>query len=204
MAMLPVRAPATSGVNVTSIVHEAPAASVPGQADVNAKSPEAVIDAIVSGPLPVLASVIVCGGLVVETVREANVSDVGVSEIAGASATPVPDSVTWCGLPGASLLMMRAPAMLPGMSGVNVTLMAQLAPMPSEAGQALVCPKSPEVKIELMLSGALPAFVSVTGIAALVVNTVCDPNTIVGVDSDTAGTGVGDTVAVTVMGAGFV
>src|SRR6185503_18674244 len=104
------------------IVHEASAASDAGHADVNAKSPETVIELIANGPLPVFASVIVCGVLVVDTVRDANASDGGVSETTGVSATPVPESGTIFGLAGSSLTMLSEPEMLPGMSGVNVTL----------------------------------------------------------------------------------
>src|SRR6185369_6194491 len=106
MVTLPVRGPATSGVKVTSIVHEASAASDAGHADVNAKSPETVIELIANGPLPVFASVIVCGVLVVDTVRDANASDGGVSETTGVSATPVPESGTIFGLAGSSLTML--------------------------------------------------------------------------------------------------
>ena len=44
MVRLPLRAPATSGVKVTSIVHDPPAGTVAPHAEVNAKSPEIVID----------------------------------------------------------------------------------------------------------------------------------------------------------------
>ena len=84
MVTLPVRGPATSGVKVTSIVHEPPAATDGPQLELNAKSPEIVMDEIASGAEPVFASVTVCAGLVVETVRDANVSDVGVRLATGA------------------------------------------------------------------------------------------------------------------------
>jgi hypothetical protein len=195
----------TSGVKVTSIVHEASAASEAGHAEVNAKSPETLIELIASGPFPVLASVIVCGALVVDTVREANVSAGGVSDTTGARATPVPESgTTVVGLAGSSLRMFRDPAMLPGMSGVNVTLTVQVPAGAMLSAQVYAAPKSPLTKMLEMLSVALPVLVMTSGTGPLVVNTVWGPNAIAGVDSDTAGTGVGEIVALTVMGAGFV
>jgi hypothetical protein len=64
---VPLRVPVAVGLKVTVIGQLAPAASVLGQVLVWAKSPLAVIDVIVSGPVPVLLSVTVCGALVVPT-----------------------------------------------------------------------------------------------------------------------------------------
>ena len=80
---VPDRAPAAAGAKVTSIVHEPPDATEAGQLFVIAKSPLTVIEEIAIDPAPGLVSVTVCGGLVVETVRAANVRDEGVSESEG-------------------------------------------------------------------------------------------------------------------------
>jgi hypothetical protein len=56
------------GVKVTVIGQLAPAARVPPQVLLWAKSPLLAIDLIVSGPVPVLLSVTVCAALVVPTI----------------------------------------------------------------------------------------------------------------------------------------
>ena len=58
-----------------------------------------------------------------------------------AGARPVPLSVMDCGLPPALSVMETVPLALPLLCGVNVTLIAQLAPPASDAGQLLVCAK---------------------------------------------------------------
>src|SRR5947207_8710067 len=106
------------------------------------------MDEIVSGPLPVFASVIVCAGLVVETVREANVSEPGVSEITGAGATPVPPSRTLCGLPAALVATESEPIRVPALVGENVTLIVQVPPGAIDVGHTEACVKSPVAVIE--------------------------------------------------------
>ena len=64
----------------------------------------------------------------------------GESETA-AGAIPVPLTTTDCGLPLASSVMETAPLALPLLCGVKVTLIVQLAPLASEAGQLLACAK---------------------------------------------------------------
>jgi len=75
MVKVPVRAPATVGVNVTLIMQFAPPASVAGLIGqavapvlVSAKSPDAAMELIVSAAFPVFVSVTVCAALVVLTV----------------------------------------------------------------------------------------------------------------------------------------
>jgi len=80
---VPDRAPAAIGVKVTFIVQEAPDATEAGQLFVTAKSPLVVMEEIAIDPAPGLVSVTVCGGLVVETLRAANVREAGVSESEG-------------------------------------------------------------------------------------------------------------------------
>ena len=61
----PERAPATVGVKVTVIVHEAPAFRLAGQLVVAAKSPVTPIFMIDNGPVPVLVKVVDWDALVV-------------------------------------------------------------------------------------------------------------------------------------------
>ena len=58
-----------------------------------------------------------------------------------AGVRPVPLSVMDCGLPLALSVMETVPLALPLLWGVKVTLIVQLAPPASEAGQLLVCAK---------------------------------------------------------------
>ena len=96
--------------------------------------------------------------------------------------TPVPLSVTLCGLPAALSLIVTLAPRLPLADGVKVTLIVQLAPAASVLGlmgQVLVCAKSPAfVPATVMLvivRAAVPLFVSVTDLAALVVPTFWAP-----------------------------
>jgi len=58
-----------------------------------------------------------------------------------ALVAPVPLKLTVCGLPLALSLMVTAPFAVPLDCGVNATLMVQLAPPASEAGQLVVSAK---------------------------------------------------------------
>jgi hypothetical protein len=64
---VPVRTPPTVGVNVTLIVHSAPAATLELQVFDSAKSPPVVIALMLKALEPVLARTTVCGRLVVPT-----------------------------------------------------------------------------------------------------------------------------------------
>ena len=67
----------------------------------------------------------------------------------------------------------RAAVRVPSTAGVNLTLMLQFAPAASELPQVWVCAKSlalvPLIAMLLMVKIAVPVFLSVTGLAALVV-----------------------------------
>ena len=96
---------------------------------------------------------------------------------------PVPDSGTIWGLPAALSVIVRFPLSGPVVAGVKVTLMVQVFPgamldkvlglMGQAVAPVLVSAKPAEAAIELMVSGPVPLLVSVTGIAALVVVTIC-------------------------------
>ena len=86
-----------------------------------------------------------------------------------AAAVPAPDSATVCGLPVALSVTVIVPGWLPVAVGVNVTVMEQMAPAPTEAPQVFVSAYWAPATMLVMLSAALPELVSVTVCAALVV-----------------------------------
>ena len=65
---VPVRAPAVVGVKVTEMVQTAPVPKLVPQFCVSAKSPDAVIDAIVRAAVPELLSVTIWAALVVPSI----------------------------------------------------------------------------------------------------------------------------------------
>src|SRR5215472_3001219 len=74
----------------------------------------------------------------------------------------------------ATLLLLfsdREPVRVPVVVGTKVTLMVQLAPAASVAPQELVCAKSPEAVIPLMVRGPSPVLVKVTTWALLALPT---------------------------------
>jgi len=103
--------------------------------------------------------------------------------VAGVMArpTPVPVSVTDCGLPVALSRMLSDPLRGPIVVGVNVTLISQLefgvsATVVEHAGLALaavVTAKLPEGVNAVNVTLAFPVFVTVTCCAALVVFAFC-------------------------------
>ena len=96
-------------------------------------------------------------------------------------ALPVPDSATLCGLPAALSLTLTFAARLPVAVGLKVTEIVQVAFTASDAGQSLVCVKSPgfvPVSVTLlMVSGAVPVLRRDDVCAALVEPTICGPKT---------------------------
>jgi len=86
-------------------------------------------------------------------------------------AAPVPERATVCGLPVALSVTVIVPGWLPVAVGVNVTLMEQLAPAATEAGQVLVWAYGALAAMLVMFRAAVPELVSVTVCAALVVFT---------------------------------
>jgi len=122
------------GAKVTLIVQLPPfAATEAPQLFVATKSPLAAMLEINKGALPELVSVTGSAALVAPTEVLVKVRLVGETVTAG--ARPVRPTV--CGLPGALSAMLTAASCVPVALGVNVTLMAQLAPSASEAGQVL-------------------------------------------------------------------
>ena len=71
-------------------------------------------------------------------------------------------------------VMVNAPVMVPVVVGWKVTRMVQEAPAATLEPQVLVSEKTPVIVMLLMLSVALPVFVSVTDWGLLVVNGFCE------------------------------
>lgn len=86
---VPVRVPATMGVNVTAIVHLAPIATLMPQVSVCAKSPEVAIVVTAKAAVPELVKVNVWAELVVLSVCQAKVRLVAESVAVGTWACPV-------------------------------------------------------------------------------------------------------------------
>ena len=86
-------------------------------------------------------------------------------------ATPVPVRLTVCGLPVALSVTVMVPGWLPVAVGVKVTVMVQLAPAATEVPQVLVWAYGALAAMLVMFSAPVPALVSVTVCAALVVFT---------------------------------
>jgi len=108
----------------------------------------------------------------------ASAADVGFNVTANAvtGAVPVPLSGTLCGEVGSLSVMLRLADSAACVEGVKVTLIVQAEPAANvepELGQVLVCEKSaafvPVVAMLLMVSAAVPVFVSVTGCEGLAV-----------------------------------
>jgi hypothetical protein len=173
------REPVAVGLNVTLIVQVAPAATLPSQLFVCAKSdvfvPANAMLLIVSAEFPVLVSVTALAALVVFTIWFPNASDVGDRLTVGA-AVPVPDKLTVWGLPAALSTIVTVPVRVPATVGENVTLIVQLPPGATLAPQVLLCAKSPDAAWLVIDSGPVPVLVSVTVRALLVVPTDWFPN----------------------------
>jgi hypothetical protein len=84
--------------------------------------------------VPTLVKVTVCAELVVSITTEPKLKLVGESF----ALVPIPVSVTLCGLPAASSVMLRTAMRVPDPVGPNVTLIVQLAPATNELPQLWV------------------------------------------------------------------
>ena len=177
------RLPLAEGVKVTETVQVAFTASVAGllgQVFVCAKSaalvPANAMPLIVKGAVPLFVSVTDFAALVAPTSCDPKLKLAGDRLTAG--AVPVPLTPTLCGLPAASSLIPTLALRLPVAAGVKLTVIVQVALTASVAGpegQVFVCAKSaefvPATAMLLIVSGAVPLFVSVTDCVPLVVPT---------------------------------
>src|SRR5436305_1093931 len=163
------------------MVQFAPAAKVAGlvgqalaPALVAAKSPEVANELIVKAAVPFPDTALFRSVLVVASGWLPKPRLVGANPTAG--AVPFPLSVMICGLPPALSVSDSVPVRAPEAVGVKVTLMVQVPPAAKVAGlvgqalaPVLVAAKSSEAANELIVKAAVPVFVSVTVIGALVV-----------------------------------
>ena len=161
----PLMVPLYWGVNVTTMVQVAPPArELPQLPPVTEKSALAV-ELRVIAVVCMLVRVTVADD-VEPTAALGNVRLVGLTVI---GASPVPVSLTSCGLVPALSLKVNAPVIAPTPLGLNVTFTVQLLFAASELLQLFVSLKSPLATIEPMESGPEPEFVSFTALEALVV-----------------------------------
>lgn len=181
MVMVAERMPGAEGRNVIVIVQLAPAFTLAPQLSVRVKSPAfaplTVILVIVSVVPPLFVSVTVCAALVVLTTWPLKFTDVAESMTLG-GVVPVPLRAAVCGLPGASLATLTDALLLPAVPGPNVTVMVHVpltASVAGEAGQLLVCAKSPlfvpVIVMLVIVRASVPLFVSVMFCPLLVVPT---------------------------------
>src|SRR5579871_5168947 len=117
---------------------------------------------------PVFVMVTFCEADVVAITCEENVSVVGEGELVGRAPVPLSEAV--CGDPAALSDTVSVPVLVPVAVGVNVTLMVQSRPAPSDPPQLFVCAKSPEAVMDEIVIGAVPVLVKATCCAALVVD----------------------------------
>ena len=84
-------------------------------------------------------------------------------------------------------VIVTVPVRAPAAVGVKVTEIVQFAPAATLAPQVLVCEKSPDAAIEVMVRAAVPELVSVTVCAALVVPSVSEAKVRLAGESVTVG-----------------
>src|SRR5207245_440551 len=112
--------------------------------------------------LPVLVSVENCTALVVPTAWLPNASEAGERLATGPLdvEAPVPVRVAVCGLPVALSVTATVAVLVPEAAGVNVTLIAQVAPAATDVPHVLLWVKSPllvpVMAMLVMLSAAFP------------------------------------------------
>jgi preprotein translocase subunit SecB len=199
-----VNKPTAAGVNFTVIVQLALTATELPQVFVceNELAPTPVmlmpcpVPFKLSAAVPVFLSVTACVAGDKPTAVPANVRVVGVKLTTG--AVPVPFRVTFCGEPVALSATLTAAVNAPDATGVNFTVIVQLALAATLAPQVSVSEKEPELApvIEipnpapLRLNAPVPVFLSVTAwVAADEPTAVLTKVRVAGVKL-TAGTGV--------------
>ena len=131
-----------------------------------------------------LVTITLCTALVVLMIWAAKVSAEGEMLMPGtATPLPVPERPMLCGEPGALLTMLMLPVSAAAVSGVKVTLMAQLPAGTTggvSSGQVLVKPKSPVPVMLDITRLAVPLLERVTAVGGLVVLTVRAPKLMLG------------------------
>ncbi len=160
MVTVPVLVPVAVGLKVTLRVQLALAATLEPQVLVWEKLPLTLMLVIVRLAFPVFLSVTLCALLLVPTFCAGKVKEVGERLTTGAVPVPVRLMVWVVGL--ALSVMVTAPVRVPTAVGLKVTLKVQLPPTTTLEPQVLVWEKSPLTVMLVMLSVALPVFLSVT------------------------------------------
>ena len=137
--MAAMRVPTAEGVKVTRIVQLAPAAIELPQLFVCAKllafAPESVRLVMPNAALPGLFKTIICAGLAIPTGRLPNPRLV--AERLADTATPVPETLTVCGLPLALSATLRVALLAPLAEGAKLTDSVQWAATATELPQLL-------------------------------------------------------------------
>src|SRR4051812_34918412 len=184
--MLALRFPAAPGLKRTEIVQAAPGDRVAaiGQSLLWSKSaafvPRRAMFESVTATVPVFWNVIGTARPTVPTVCRPSLRLTGtaLTEPTTVAVVPVPVNATACDPGPASSAIVRVAVSVPVADGVNVTATEQLAVAASvwgASGQLVVPTKSsalaPLVAMPLIVSGALPEFVTVTLCAGLEVPT---------------------------------
>src|SRR5436305_13717361 len=137
-------------------------------------APPRVIELIVSDAVPVLDSVKVNGGLVVRRACVPKFWDAG--ESVTAACTPVPVSVTTCGLVTSESVMVSVPVRRPAVVGTKATLTRQLLPGVRLPPQLLLSEKFELQATPLIVNVVVPTLAIVTACDALLVPTTWLPN----------------------------
>jgi hypothetical protein len=169
MVTVALSAPAAAGSNVTVIAQVALTANPLPQVFVCenelAPVPEIAIELIVNAALPVFLTVTLCVGSAVPTSELANVSEVGESVATGAGVTPVPDKAIVEALEVLSVIVNEADN-APAAVGSNVTVTTHEAPIANPDPHVFDSENElapvPEIAMELIVSAALPEFLTVT------------------------------------------
>ena len=120
MLIVPVRVPATVGLNVMLMEQEVPTLIPPLQLSVSEKSPVAAIPLTFKGKLPTFLKSTVCATEVCPTVVEENVKDVDAA--CPSPIHPVPIAVMTCGEAEDESAMVTVPVRSPGVFGVKLTV----------------------------------------------------------------------------------
>lgn len=161
IVMAPARAPLAVGVKVMEIMQVPLGATLAGQLSVSAKSPLLWMLVIFNAAFPGFVSVTTCGGALVVPTNWSTKATLVVERLtAGPEGVPVPFRLTNWGLSPALSVSVTAPARVPVVVGVNVTLIVQLAPAARVAPQ-FVAAKSPLDVMLLIFSTAFPAFITI-------------------------------------------
>jgi hypothetical protein len=168
------RDPAAVARNVTERLQFDPAATLlPQLLLAMAKSPgfpppRTVLE-ILSAPVPELVTVTDCAADVTPILPEPKLRD-DADNVAVGTPTPVPDSVTCCGLPLALSVTVKTAERVPAAVASNVTEMLQLPAAATLPAQLLVVAKSPAfvpvIAMPEMVRVPDPALLSVTDCAA--------------------------------------